>query len=104
MAAAVQQRVPGRVTPLGDAEVLAEALHEQAGSRRLVQVHGRADRLRCSRHGCVHGAPAGLLPDAAALLAPFTADPRHEAVTVLRSSAEELLPAACGRLGILLPA
>jgi NAD-dependent deacetylase len=162
-----------------------DTLHEQAGSQRLVQVHGRADRLRCSRRGCAQGAPAGWLPDGAALLAPFAADPRYEtlprcaacgalarahallfdeyydehqdyglaefrraagemavalfagtsfsvgvtelvlrealgwrlpvlsidpqpaplpaAVTVLRAAAEELLPAACGYLGIPLP-
>ncbi len=66
-----------------------DTLHEQAGSRRLIQVHGRADRLRCSRHGCVHGAPAGWLPGSAALLAPFAADPRH--ATLPRC-------AACGAL------
>ncbi len=41
-------------------------------------MHGRADRLRCSREGCAHGAPAGWLPDSAGLLAPFAADPRRE--------------------------
>ncbi|MHC4216967.1 MAG: SIR2 family NAD-dependent protein deacylase [Planctomycetota bacterium] len=38
-----------------------DTLHEQAGSQRLVKVHGSADRVRCSRFGCVHGAPSGSL-------------------------------------------
>lgn len=55
-----------------------DTLHEQAGSRRFVQVHGRADRLRCSRHGCLNGAPTGSVPESAGLLAGFAADPRWE--------------------------
>jgi NAD-dependent deacetylase len=38
-----------------------DLLHERAGSRLLVKVHGTADRLRCSVFGCEHGAPAGSL-------------------------------------------
>ena len=33
-----------------------DTLHEEAGSRRLIKVHGSSDRLRCSRQGCRHGA------------------------------------------------
>jgi len=39
-----------------------DGLHRQAGSRNLVEVHGRADRVRCPRPGCINGAPAGSLP------------------------------------------
>jgi NAD-dependent deacetylase len=39
-----------------------DLLHERAGSRRLVKVHGSADGLRCVRAGCRHGAPNGSLP------------------------------------------
>jgi NAD-dependent deacetylase len=50
-----------------------DTLHEMAGSRALVKVHGSADRVRCSREGCRYGAPAGSLPrsdfDVSALLA-----------------------------------
>lgn len=50
-----------------------DTLHEQAGSRALVKVHGSADRVRCSREGCENAAPNGSLPrtaiDASALLA-----------------------------------
>jgi len=38
-----------------------DTLHEQAGSRDLIKVHGTADRIRCSRNGCVFGAPSGSL-------------------------------------------
>lgn len=41
-----------------------DPLHERAGSERLVKVHGSADRVRCSRTGCVNGAPHGSLPRA----------------------------------------
>jgi len=39
-----------------------DPLHERAGSQRLVKVHGSADRVRCSRAGCINGAPRGSLP------------------------------------------
>jgi NAD-dependent deacetylase len=55
-----------------------DTLHEQAGSQRLVKVHGTADRVRCSRPGCPLGAPAGSLPASEADFAPFLADPRRE--------------------------
>jgi NAD-dependent deacetylase len=39
-----------------------DTLHEQAGAQRIVKVHGTSDRVRYSRYGCEHGAPAGSLP------------------------------------------
>ena len=39
-----------------------DTLHEQAGSQRLIKVHGTADRVRCSRQGCKLGAPSGSFP------------------------------------------
>ncbi len=39
-----------------------DTLHRKAGSERLVEVHGRADRVRCPATGCVNGAPSGSLP------------------------------------------
>ncbi len=42
-----------------------DPLHERAGSKALVKVHGSADRVRCVRRGCVHGAPHGSLERAA---------------------------------------
>jgi NAD-dependent deacetylase len=55
-----------------------DTLHERAGSRRLVKVHGTADRLRCSRQGCELGAPAGSIPVDEIDLSAFVGDPRRE--------------------------
>ena len=52
-----------------------DTLHEQAGSRRLIKVHGTADRVRCARTGCRLGAPAGSLPRREADFAAFLAAP-----------------------------
>lgn len=38
-----------------------DTLHERAGSRDLIKVHGTSDRVRCSRPGCSHGSPRGSL-------------------------------------------
>jgi NAD-dependent deacetylase len=55
-----------------------DSLHERAGSRNLVKVHGSADRLRCSRDGCPLGAPSGSLPASESDFARFLAEPRRE--------------------------
>ena len=52
-----------------------DPLHERAGSERLVKVHGSADRVRCSRHRCVHGAPRGSLPRAGIDMGAFESEP-----------------------------
>ncbi|MCP5149606.1 MAG: hypothetical protein H6982_02565 [Chromatiales bacterium] len=52
-----------------------DTLHEKAGSEALVKVHGSADRVRCSRRGCVHGAPRGSLARAEVDTAAFHAAP-----------------------------
>jgi NAD-dependent deacetylase len=52
-----------------------DTLHEQAGAAALVKVHGSADRVRCARGGCQHGAPAGSLPRDGVDLSAFLADP-----------------------------
>ena len=52
-----------------------DPLHERAGSERLVKVHGSSDRVRCSRHGCVYGAPRGSLPRAGIDMGAFKAEP-----------------------------
>ena len=52
-----------------------DPLHERAGSERLVKVHGSADRVRCSRPRCVHGAPRGSLPRAGIDMGAFKAEP-----------------------------
>ena len=38
-----------------------DTLHEQSGSTRLIKVHGSMDRARCTRNGCVNGAPTGTI-------------------------------------------
>jgi len=56
-----------------------DTLHEQAGTRELVKVHGTADRYRCaSPLGCVYGAPTGSIPAAEVDFAPFFAEPKLE--------------------------
>jgi NAD-dependent deacetylase len=52
-----------------------DTLHEQAGSRALVKVHGSVDRVRCARDGCRLGAPSGSIPRAEVDVAAFLADP-----------------------------
>lgn len=52
-----------------------DPLHERAGSKELVKVHGSADRVRCVTGGCRYGAPRGSLARAEVDLAPFLADP-----------------------------
>lgn len=39
-----------------------DTLHEKAGSRNLIKIHGTADTVRCLRTGCSRGAPAGSIP------------------------------------------
>lgn len=55
-----------------------DVLHERAGSKALVKVHGSADRVRCVRRRCVHAAPTGSIPRPEADIARFAADPRRE--------------------------
>lgn len=55
-----------------------DTLHEQAGSRRLIKVHGTADRVRCSRKGCRLGAPSGSLPASEADFSRFRESPARE--------------------------
>ena len=52
-----------------------DTLHDQAGTRQLVKVHGTADRVRCARAGCRFGSPSGSLPRSDFDLQPFLASP-----------------------------
>ena len=52
-----------------------DTLHEDAGSREMVKVHGTADRVRCAQDGCRYGAPAGSIPRSEVDLTSFLADP-----------------------------
>lgn len=55
-----------------------DTLHEQAGSRELIKVHGSADRVRCSRYGCPLGSPVGSIPVADIDFRPLRAKPATE--------------------------
>ena len=57
-----------------------DCLHRQAGSQRLVEVHGRSDRARCSREGCELGSPRGSVPQASLDLASFERAPSLQTV------------------------
>lgn len=52
-----------------------DTLHEAAGSRVMVKVHGSADRVRCATVGCRYGAPRGSLPRHEVDMETFTASP-----------------------------
>lgn len=69
-----------------------DTLHEQAGSRRLVKVHGTADRLRCSRLGCASAAPRGSIPRAEVDLAAFQASPGDDTLPRCPECASLLRP------------
>ncbi|MCP3142076.1 SIR2 family NAD-dependent protein deacylase [Pyxidicoccus xibeiensis] len=57
-----------------------DTLHEQAGSRGLVKVHGSLDEARCTRLRCKHGPPWGTIPIAQLDFGPLHADPSPETV------------------------
>ncbi|MFN7962167.1 MAG: Sir2 family NAD-dependent protein deacetylase [Thermoanaerobaculia bacterium] len=57
-----------------------DTLHEQAGSRQLIKVHGSSDRFRCSRRGCELGEPRGSIAAAEVDLSAFRAHPGRETV------------------------
>lgn len=52
-----------------------DTLHEAAGSREVVKVHGSSDRVRCSRAGCRLGSPTGSLAFTGELFEPFRRRP-----------------------------
>ncbi|MBI5548522.1 MAG: RNA polymerase subunit sigma [Deltaproteobacteria bacterium] len=57
-----------------------DGLHRAAGSTALVEVHGAADRVRCSAYGCRNGAPDGSLPRSQVDLSSFLAHPTRQNV------------------------
>jgi NAD-dependent deacetylase len=69
-----------------------DTLHEQAGSQQITKVHGSADRVRCSRFGCVHAAPRGTLPRQEIDVETFRAEPSLEHVPCCPECGEYLRP------------
>ena len=67
-----------------------DPLHEKAGSKELLKVHGSADRVRCSSMGCRLGAPSGSIPRAEIDLAAFLANPIDANVPVCPACGELL--------------
>jgi len=59
-----------------------DTLHEDAGSRAMIKVHGSADQVRCSRVGCDNGAPTGSLPRADVEMQQFHAEPSIDTLPV----------------------
>ncbi len=59
-----------------------DTLHEDAGSKSMVKVHGSADRVRCTTMGCVNGAPDGSLLRAEIDMQPFFYDPSRKTLPV----------------------
>jgi NAD-dependent deacetylase len=55
-----------------------DTLHEAAGTKRLIKVHGSADRVRCSAPGCRLGAPRGSIQFGRSDVAPFMNAPSLE--------------------------
>jgi NAD-dependent deacetylase len=52
-----------------------DGLHADAGSKKLIEVHGSAKRVRCSAQGCVNGAPRGSLARDAVDISEFRKNP-----------------------------
>ena len=55
-----------------------DTLHEDAGSRQMIKVHGSADRVRCTRRGCENAAPSGSLARADIDMQPFFDNPTQD--------------------------
>ena len=52
-----------------------DGLHRAAGSKRVIEVHGRGDRVRCPTDGCPNAAPSGSIPRDLAAEEAFDANP-----------------------------
>jgi NAD-dependent deacetylase len=76
--AALEQWRHGRNQPYVLITQNVDPLHERAGTRALIKVHGSADRVRCSVYGCEFGAPEGSLSRDSVDLDKFRRDPIAE--------------------------
>jgi NAD-dependent deacetylase len=77
--AELERRWPGRFLLVTQN---IDTLHEDAGSKQLVKVHGSSAQVRCSRNGCVNGAPLGTLPrrELRDAFARFLASPEEDTI------------------------
>ena len=57
-----------------------DSLHEKAGSKEMVKIHGTADRYRCFEYGCQHGAPYGSIAKEDVDTSHFLANPSLKTV------------------------
>lgn len=57
-----------------------DGLHTAAGSSDVIEVHGKARRVRCSRQGCPSGAPRWTSPFDESAFEAFRLDPRAETI------------------------
>ena len=55
-----------------------DTLHEKAGSRRMIKVHGSSDRLRCTEPGCDLAGPKGSLLRSEVDMQRFDGSPSNE--------------------------
>jgi NAD-dependent SIR2 family protein deacetylase len=69
-----------------------DTLHEQAGSRALVKVHGSLDQARCTRWHCKHGPPWGTFPMAEVDFGPLHANPDPDTVPRCPECTSKLRP------------
>ena len=68
-----------------------DTLHEQAGSTRVVKVHGSADRCRCADPGCRYGAVESIALNEVDF-AEFDRDPRADAIPTCPSCGTPVRP------------
>jgi NAD-dependent deacetylase len=68
-----------------------DTLHEQAGSTRVVKVHGSADRCRCANPDCRYGAVESIALDDVDF-GPFDRDPRPDAIPMCPSCGTAVRP------------
>ncbi|MEQ1502903.1 MAG: Sir2 family NAD-dependent protein deacetylase [Myxococcota bacterium] len=77
---AIEAAVVARGAPFLCVTQNIDGLHVRAGTTGLVEIHGAARKIRCSRNNCPNGAPSGFLAWDDAMFTAFRADPRRETV------------------------
>ncbi|MDX1582354.1 MAG: Sir2 family NAD-dependent protein deacetylase [Thermoanaerobaculia bacterium] len=71
-----------------------DTLHEQAGSRCIVKIHGTSTAVRCLRTGCPRGAPAGSIPISEVDLEPLRDSPAKSSVPTCPECGQIIRPHA----------